>query len=336
LIHKAFQGFRTHANNAHNEILEYWSQIGTLGFGVVILFWIVFFRLGSSIAARLPMPWKGLEWGLIAGVAGMLVDNLLNVSAHFAVPALLFWWCIASVVALDPACLQMRRIELRGTWQSAVLVLAGAALVISIGRSGCLWEQEVNYYNGFKLTKNSADALLAEKYLKKAYAFHQLEVNNNYELANLYAARLGDKERAIRFYQRALDANAGYDEIYYNYATILAQLGRSTEAIRDYQITLEINPLSRIAYNALGSLYMGDLPRYGEAAEALFQKGLAFFPNDKDLWNNLGYVEIQRGRWNEAYEAYRRALAIDPQFDVARRNLALVAAKLRRPPKLLE
>src|SRR6267142_165389 len=121
LENKMFASFRTHANNAHDEILENWAQIGTLGLGLMIFIWILFFRTGLSIAARLPFPWKGLEWGLLGGVAGMLVDNLLNVSVHFAVPAFIFWWWVGSLFTLDPASLEIRRYPLQPAWRRMLL-----------------------------------------------------------------------------------------------------------------------------------------------------------------------------------------------------------------------
>ena len=46
LLEKGFE-LRTHANNCHNEVLEYWSQIGMIGLGIVFWMWILFFRLGA-------------------------------------------------------------------------------------------------------------------------------------------------------------------------------------------------------------------------------------------------------------------------------------------------
>src|SRR4029077_8925439 len=137
-----------------------------------------------------------------------------------------------------------------------------------MARSASLWAEEVSFFDGFKLSKAGVDLTLAQRYLEKAYAYHQLEVNNSYELANVYA-RLGQKDRALAMYQRALDANAGYDEIYFNRATMLMDLGQVPEAIRSYQFVLEINPLSRETYNALAGIYLKDLPKYGDDAVAL-------------------------------------------------------------------
>ncbi len=319
---------RTHANNAHNEVLEYWAQLGTLGFGIVILMWIAFFRSGKSVASRLPLPWRALSWGLMGGVAGMLADNLLNVSVHFAVPAFLFWWWVGSLFVLDPASVQVRKFSLEPLWRRGILAAAAALLICLSLRSAMLWAEEIYFFEGFKFSKGG-DLARAQRSLERAYSFHQLDVNNAYELANVYA-RTAQKEKALAMYQRALDANSGYDEIYFNRATMLMQSGREVEAIHNYKVALAINPLSREAYNALSGIYFKDVPKYGDEAVGLLRRATAIFSTDRDLWNNLGYLEVQRQNWPAAQEAYRKALDIDPQYDLARRNLAVVEQNLRK------
>jgi len=318
---------RTHANNAHNEILEYWSQIGTLGLGVVVWMWFLFFRLGALLSKRLAAPGKFMLWGFLGGAAGMLVDNLLNVSVHFAVPALIFWWWVGSAMALDPSALKVRRVDLHSFWRKAAAALCALGLVCFMGRAVCMWAGEVNFFKGFKLSKAGVDLVSASHYLERAYAWHHLEVNNDYELGNVYA-RLGERDKALFMYQRAIDANAGYDEIYFNRATMLMQMGRNEEAIANYRICLAINPLSQQAYNALAGLYFKDLARYGPDIETLYLQGVRAYPNDKDMWNNLGYLYTQKQEWSRAAQAYQSALAVDPQFDLARRNLAVVLQKM--------
>jgi tetratricopeptide (TPR) repeat protein len=321
---------RTHANNAHNEILEYWSQIGTLGLGIAIWMWTLFFRYGVSMARRLTGPPKVLVWGFLGGVAGMLVDNLLNVSIFFCIPAFIFWWWVGSAMALDPSALTVRKMDLHSVWKKTGLVAAGAGLICLMARSFCLWEGEANFFEGFKLSKAGIDLVSAGRHLASAYEWHHLEVNNNYELGNVYA-RLGDKEKALWMYQRALDANAGYDEIYFNRATMLMQMGREAEAITNYRICLSINPASHEAYNALATLYFKDVSKYATDIETLYQRGLTLYSGDKEMWNNLGYLYTQRQDWTKAAAAYQKALEIDPGFVLARRNLAVILQKMRTP-----
>jgi O-antigen ligase len=318
--------YRTHANNLHNEILEYWTQIGTLGLGIVVWMWVLFFRLGVSMTNRLYGASRGLMWGLLGGVGGMLVDNLLNVSIHFAVPAAIFWWLAGSAMAFDPAALTVQRIELRSWWRKGLAGLVALGLLCLAGRAVCMWMAEVNFFKGFKFSKSGVDLVLASRYLERAYWWHHLEVNNNYELANVYA-RLGEKPKALHMYDRALDANAGYDEIYFNRATMLMQMGRDQEAVEQYRICLAVNPLSHDAYNALANLYFKHLTEYAKDIEALYLQGVEIYPKDRDMWNNLGYLYTQQGDWAKAAKAYQGALEVDPTFDLARRNLATVFAK---------
>jgi len=322
LLTSAFRDLRTHANNSHNEVLEYLSQVGIGGFGLLILMWVVFFRQAASIAARAG-PRLPLVWGFIAGAAGMLADNLLNVSVHFAVPAFLFWWWIGSVYAQDPEAVRTRRFPMQGFTKVAV-AFSVVGLLLLTGRAFAMWRGEVNFFEGFKLSK-VGQLVPAARSLEQARVWHRYEVNNNYELANVYA-RMGDRPKALMMYQEALDANAGYDEVYFNRATIFGQDKREKEAIAHYRIALAINPMSHDAYNALGNFYFKDIKRYGADIQRVYQQGVEAFPKDRDLWNNLGYFYTQETRWPEAYDAYRKALEIDPDFDLARRNLRVAAS----------
>ena len=327
LLENAFHTLRTHANNAHDEIMEYWSQTGSIGLGVMILFWTVFFLVSWTLSPRLPMPWRALHWGFVGGAAGMLVDNLLNVSVHFAVPAFMFWWWVGSSLALDPAAARPHPINLRPAERKVVAIVGTVVLGCFALRSFCMWMEEVNFFEGFKLSKAGVDLVGASRALEKAYGWHQLDVNNNYELANVYA-RLGAADKALWMYRRALDANSGYDEIFFNRATVLTQAGRLPEAAANYEFCLAINPLSHEAYNALAAIYMKNFAANSSKLETLYLQGVSVFPQDKDLWNNLGYVYAQRNDWEKAFPAYRRAIEIDPNFQTAQGNLRIAAGHL--------
>jgi len=73
------------------------------------------------------------------------------------------------------------------------------------------------------------------------------------------------------------------------------------------------------AYQQLGVSAL----RAGEPLEAIraLESAATLSPNDKEVFNRLGVAYVQSGRTEEAGNAWRRALEIDPMFEKARHNL---------------
>ncbi len=74
-----------------------------------------------------------------------------------------------------------------------------------------------------------------------------------------------------------------------------------------------------------------DAGRYEEARQ-MFEAGLAAFPGNPAGLNRLGYANRRLGRFAEAQGAYERALALDPNFADAERNLGIVLDLYRAEP----
>ncbi|MCX8067152.1 MAG: tetratricopeptide repeat protein, partial [Anaerolineae bacterium] len=64
-------------------------------------------------------------------------------------------------------------------------------------------------------------------------------------------------------------------------------------------------------WNNLGNAY-SDLGRHEEAIEA-YRQAIELDPKLAAPWNNMGYVYSRLGRYEEAAEAYRRAIELDPK-----------------------
>lgn len=319
-----YHGFRTHANNCHNEVLEIWSQTGLIGMGIYL--WAL-----VSIAAFFRFQVKHLSGdrrllflGFFASLCGMWVDNLLNVSLHFAIPGFLAWWNLGMFAGLAP--LGVSAVPTAKAWRKTVIVVLIIAGVFAVIRYAGLFTAETRYFRGFKLSKQNQIAA-AIPFLEGAHRLQRLEVNNNYELANCYA-RGGDRDKALWGYAESLRANAGYDEIYFNLATVLLQQGKYDQAITEYTRSIYINPLSLEAYNAMGSVFLQKPEIYGKAGIALLDQCSRLFPENKDILNNLGYLYTKTGQDKLALEAYKKAFAIDPDFDLARRNIRVTMNKL--------
>lgn len=250
-----FQGFRTHANNVHNVFFEWWAQTGTIGLGVWCWLLGTVLMAGWRIAQRLSGATQVIAQGWLGGILAMCLDNLLNVSFFFTVPALLFWWMVGSLFAVNPDCAPVR------CWTHAswpVTAMAGALILCFAWwgvRSVKDWVAEIQYFQGFQLAREGRSAA-ATAALELSHRLRRFDVNTNYELGNGYA-RQGRLDEAIWAYGAALGANAGYDEVYTNLGAALARRGRLTEALQRYQQAFLINPLSSTAKQAIALLAAG-------------------------------------------------------------------------------
>ncbi len=318
-----YWNLRTHANNAHNEALEVLSQTGLLGLGLFIWVWVVFFRFARDFTNQEEDSLQNLWVSAgAAGVLGMLADNLLNVSLHFAVPAFLFWWVVGSCVGNGRVNFSKAN-EGKNKKNIWVFISVLGLCVWMIGRWSCVWEREVHYFSGFKLARQG-DMAGAINQLEISKHWGPPEVNAIYELGNAYA-RSGFFRRAEKNYQAALDSNAGYDEIFFNKGAIEANhLNDIVDAINNFRVSWLINPLLKDVYNSLGALYLRDPLKYLSPALDLLSYGVKVFPQDSGFWNNLGYLETLNKNYPEAVSDYQRALQINPNLTAARKNLEVL------------
>jgi Flp pilus assembly protein TadD len=324
-----FYNMRTHANNSHNEILEIFSQTGLLGLGAFLAVWAAFFE-SARRWAKGRLGDDPLWIGAVAGCAGMMADNMLNVSLHFAVPAFLFWWIAGFAMG--------RGARSAGplVWKAPVPARRAAACALVLFAAGVawlqvrFWEREAWYFAGFKLVR-MGDLPGAQRALERSRSWGPREVNALYELGNSYA-RTGRFADAAVAYRQALDANAGYDEIYFNLGTVYnANLGKPDLALKFYQTSWAINPLSNELNNALSSAYLREPAKNLASALAVLREAVRDFPDNPNHWNNYGFALSEAKRWEEAEDAYVRALAIAPDMAVAARNLAGLSATSGRP-----
>lgn len=328
---KKYSPFRTHANNSHNEILEVVSQTGIVGLGIYIWLFILFFKRGIDSYRKLNSEYdKTIALGLLASILGMLIDNLLNVSLHFPIPALLFWVWMGLVVGI---CQRRKVSERKIPIKKFVVYPLGIILLGIVVFNIRYFRGEVHYFKGFKYAKNNATLGRAVQECELSYKIYPLNVDNNYELGNAYA-RLDEKEKAIWAYLKAIDANPGYDEIYSNLGIMYGQTNRIPKAIEALNKSIEINPLSAPNRSYLAQVYIGR-KEWEKAAEE-YREILELEPENAKAKANLSYIQAQMGKeppvptqeinllfekgegyvnnrdWNRAEETYRKIVKLLP------------------------
>lgn len=135
----------------------------------------------------------------------------------------------------------------------------------------------------------------------------------------------GDPERALAMYDKELELSPQATVVAVNRAILLSDMGRTEEAMAAFEKVLELDPNDAAACSELATLYMG-LGREDDAARLLAkleQLGEA----DPALWFNIGAGFANRDLYEQAEQAFNRALAIDPEFAHAIRELGYLAIR---------
>jgi len=137
------------------------------------------------------------------------------------------------------------------------------------------------------------------------------------------------REHLVR---RALDAEPSSPEAVYELATLLHQLGRHGEALVQFQRYRELVPGDDQVFTQIGRCF-SDVAKFTEA-ETWLRRALEWSDDAVTLYD-LGFVLEGQGRAAEAMDAYRRALARDPNHAPAHTNLAAMLAHQGRVAEAL-
>jgi Ca-activated chloride channel family protein len=106
------------------------------------------------------------------------------------------------------------------------------------------------------------------------------------------------------------------------------------QALEQYSVAGKKNPKDRRpVFNAGDALYK--LEQYDKAAEAFDAVAKSGGPPDiqAQAYYNLGNAFSRKGDHKEAVNAFRKAVALTPSDEEARRNLAVALRHLKDPPK---
>ncbi|MFH1386532.1 MAG: tetratricopeptide repeat protein [bacterium] len=97
---------------------------------------------------------------------------------------------------------------------------------------------------------------------------------------------------------------------YSNEGAILASQGKYDEAIRAYNMSLEIDRSNATAYYNKGFA----LKEQGEIKKAIdaYSEALKIDPSNIEVWHKKGLALLNQGKINEAVEAFNRGLQLEP------------------------
>jgi protein O-GlcNAc transferase len=148
--------------------------------------------------------------------------------------------------------------------------------------------------------------------------------NSPNDLANALEDQ-GQLDAALAEYRQAASLNPGFVEAHTNCANVLRKLGRSEEAAAVCEhIIKHLAGFGRILGNILKELSQPD-----EAVRA-YRRALALRPDFAEVYTNLGNVLQGEEAFEEAVEVYRQAISLRPDLAEAHANMGATLEGLGR------
>ncbi|MFQ5876575.1 MAG: tetratricopeptide repeat protein [Acidobacteriota bacterium] len=114
---------------------------------------------------------------------------------------------------------------------------------------------------------------------------------------------------------------ARYPEVAFlrhEFGNLLARRGRLREALRQFEIAVELEPDSARVWNNIGVVRQA-LGR-GRGAVRAYRKALRIAPSYALAYYNLGVAYDASGKYDKALDSYQTAIELDPELLDPRKN----------------
>jgi superkiller protein 3 len=169
----------------------------------------------------------------------------------------------------------------------------------------------------------SGDLAKSERAFEEALSVDPQHVKSLVNLSRVFIEQKRHDEAVDRL-SRAAEIDPESTEVQRLLGRTYYTEGKKDEAAAAYRRAIELNELDAWSMNNLGLLFL-ETERADEALP-LLTKATELRPEVPVFHNNLGMALEHTGRVKAAATAYKAALAADPGYDKAKRNLARVEA----------
>ncbi len=120
---------------------------------------------------------------------------------------------------------------------------------------------------------------------------------------------------------RGMSVAEGEGLAHFNLGLAFRQKGYFTEALREYRMALDRGEDRALVLQAMAEVHL--LRKDPAAALELYDRLVAERADSPKLWNERGVAQHQQGKYAEAADDYRRALALDARYALASSNLGV-------------
>ena len=303
------------ATKAHNEYLQFWVELGIIGFAIFIWLVITYFNYGIRYLKREKDKQKqGTVIGLMGAVMAVLVDGMFGFPLHLPATIFLFWLVIALTVII------IKRQD-------------GASDIYISKKGKEIKKEKESNVHPFKYFLYLAIILIT---LFLCCIIVRPFVSQVYQFYGVHYLRKANDDEAIKNYHKALKWNPYFGFIYYDMGLILSRKGIYNLAIENFEKAGKYNDFPDLPKN-LAYLYL----KIGQGNQAItkLKQAISYQKQEKSmvpLYVDLGKLYLQAKRYELAEVAFGDALKIAADFVNAHYGLAVAYLQQNKQTEALE
>jgi O-antigen ligase/Tfp pilus assembly protein PilF len=292
----ALSGLNTRVEQAHNEYLQIFSEVGLIG--LLAFLWILA-GIGRMVLEIVRMkafsPRGMMGLALTTGITGALVQSFFDFNLQNPASGVAFWIMVGFLELLyrsekealgHPASppfqfsISSKRLQ--------VMIVIGVLICLPAGVYYSLRPAIGDYYlKQGRIFSEMKDWETAFYYFEKASRFSPYNFDVYFHLGQT-CDLAKDYERAVNYYKKSLSLHPYFIEARNNLGAVYIRLGLIDEAIEEFKEATDLNP---------------------------------YYPG---LHNNLGYLYSKRNQFRQALDEYQKTLELDPENPEVHKNLGLL------------
>ncbi len=289
-------GLNTRVEEAHNEYLQIFSEVGLFGFLIFMFILLRIMKMSWDLLRKEKLNHSFfLSMALTAGILSTLIQCLFDFNLQNPASGITFW---SSVGFLEILYQGRRNIR-----EPFLLGLRGRPF---------LWY----FLKGVTLLSIILGLILS---IKPLFGDYHLKAGRFYMELNDWKAALYHFEKGKRFCPNHFDISFHLGQTY-------GELKDYEKAIESYKKSISLHPCFIEAKNNLGVIYL----RAGKIEEAIeeFKNAISINPFYPALHNNLGYIYREKNLIKEAFSEYFKALELEPENPEILKNIGLLFSKI--------
>lgn len=309
------------AEYAHNEYLQLWAELGTIGLAIFLWLIIAYFNYGIRYLKReKDVQKQGIMIGMMGAVVVFLMDSIFWFPLHLSTNVSLLWLFIGltMVMGIEKKAESASKSKRNNIYKFKpvlyiVIILLTAFLCITVARSfvACTYwyngDREVYNQNYGKAIKMYESGLKWDPYLGVLY----YNLGSFFMSPNLYDTALTNFEKSAKYFD--------YRSLPQNLATIYLAKGELDKAINEFKRAISYQrgegtmpPL----YGELGNAYL-KLER-NEPAEIAFEDALKIDANYAAAHYGLARVYLKQNRIDEGLVELKKVVELAPDSEEAK------------------